>query len=457
MPAIGKILIVFASMLVLARLRVQLGLALALGGLALNVLAGLTVAEAVMNLAKALLGCDFWLLMVITVLILEIGRFMSEDRNADEIVSAAERWGGRHGRTCTLMVLPAVIGLIPMPGGALFSAPFVQRSGGEINGSSEWKSAVNYWFRHLWEYWWPLYPGVIIAMSVFEMDAWQFMSVQILYTPVAAVAGYLFLVRPHLERLSRDSDASHVDSRRGLFLLLLLVIVIVSLFTVPFILAEFFPEMNIQLRKLLAMLVGLLVSTGIIFRDERNFSKRPTDSSAKGLEPAQSRQGWKERSSAQACPKMFSSLFRPRSLSVLFSLTGVLIFKALMQDSGLLPVAGDELIRSGIPVIFAVGALPFLAGLVTGLGLGFVGTSFPLVVGLMGVEGSGLTPFATLVLAYGFGYMGLMVSPVHLCFLVTKDYFGASLVAVYRQILPCVISMLAFCVAVHALLSVLAW
>ena len=43
-----------------------------------------------------------------------------------------------------------------MPAGALFSAPFVAAvdEGGELESSH--KVAINYWFRHIWEDWWPL-------------------------------------------------------------------------------------------------------------------------------------------------------------------------------------------------------------------------------------------------------------------------------------------------------------
>jgi hypothetical protein len=38
-------------------------------------------------------------------------------------------------------------------------------------------------------------------------------------------------------------------------------------------------------------------------------------------------------------------------------------------------------------------------------------------------------------LSFTFGFMGMMLSPVHLCFLVTKDYYGASLIKSYRYLL----------------------
>jgi hypothetical protein len=46
-------------------------------------------------------------------------------------------------------------------------------------------------------------------------------------------------------------------------------------------------------------------------------------------------------------------------------------------------------------------------------------------------------------LAYAFGYMGMMLSPVHLCFLVTKDYYASSLLGSYRLIMAPVLVVMA--------------
>jgi uncharacterized protein len=433
MPAIAKILIVFASMLLVARVRVPLGLALVGGGLLLSVWAGFGAGEVGAQLLAALAQADLWLLLVITVLIIELGRFMTEPENAELMIATVRRWGGRHGAAFSMMALPAVIGLVPMPGGALFSAPFVKQAGDAIAGRPDWKTAVNYWFRHVWEYWWPLYPGVIVAMSLFEMiDTRHFLAVQMPFTAIAVAAGYGFLVRPHLAELSAAGAAPRRAGERGAVVLFLpLVLVIVSVFVGPWPLKTFFPGLELQIVKLLSVLIGLVLAMAVVLV------------SAAG------------RGAGAGFGRRMREAFNRKAVGVLVTLVGVLVFKAMLQSSGLLPEAVEELSAAGIPPVLVVMTLPFLAGLVTGIAVGFTGASFPLVVGLLTTAGSGLTPFATLVLAFGFGYMGMMVSPVHLCFLVTKEYFSAGFLPVYRLLLPCVLSILAFCLASHAILSAL--
>ncbi|MBN1557831.1 MAG: DUF401 family protein [Lentisphaerae bacterium] len=431
-PAILKIVLVFAGMLALTRVRVPLGLALMLGGPALTLWAGCSAALTLRFFGAAWMQADLWLLLAITVLIIEIGRFMTEGRNAEEIVAATRRWGGRHGAACSLMALPAMIGLVPMPGGALFSAPFVRQTADLIDGRPAWRTAVNYWFRHVWEYWWPLYPGVIVAMSLFEMlTTWQFIAVQLPFTPVAVAAGYLFLVRPHVAELEESGGAAPPGSNWRAFLLFLpLLVVVAGVLLAPFPLRALLPGRRVQLIKLLSVLSGLVAGLLLIVAMQALRRERGGGG-------------------------VFAALRSRRSLNVLFILAGVLVFKAMLEDSGLLPLAGRELAISGIPVVGVVAALPFLAGMVTGLAVGFTGTSFPVVVGLLNVEGSSLTPYATLVLAFGFGYMGMMLSPVHLCLLVTREYFAARLAAVYRLYLPCVLTILVFCLLISGTLGVL--
>lgn len=432
MPAIVKILIVFASVLTLTRVRVHLGCALVLGGMALNVWAGVGAADVVLNTAQSLVDLKLWLLMAVTVIIIELGRFMAEKRNADALVRATERWGGKHGRAATLMALPAMIGLVPMPAGALFSAPFVEQAGRGVEGREAWKAAVNYWFRHIWEYWWPLYPGVIVAMEAFDrvkVEPWQFVVTQICFSPVALLAGYWFLVRPHIRGLAAEAKPVGASSGRALFLTLPLLIVVASVLGLTPLMKAVGLKIPEELIKYVALIIGLSAALVLIVWDDRRAGSR----------------------------KIFSTLRTKRSLSVLVTLGGVLVFQFLLETSGLLPVASEELKQSGIPLAVVVAALPFLAGMVTGIAVGFTGVSFPLVVGLLAESGGALTPLATLVLAFGCGYMGMLLSPVHLCLLVSKEYFGSTLAGVYRAILPCVVVVILYTLVAHMVLRLAAW
>ena len=53
-----------------------------------------------------------------------------------------------------------------MPGGAVFSAPMVKMVSQGMAIRDQNQALINYWFRHVWELAWPLYPGVILTVSL---------------------------------------------------------------------------------------------------------------------------------------------------------------------------------------------------------------------------------------------------------------------------------------------------
>jgi len=68
----------------------------------------------------------------------------------------------------------------------------------------------------------------------------------------------------------------------------------------------------------------------------------------------------------------------------------------------------------------------------TGLTIAFVGITFPFLLPLMG----GMSPEPGLVaFAFASGFAGVMLSPVHLCLVLTREYFGADFAQVYHRLL----------------------
>jgi len=420
--AVAKILIVFLGVLAVSRMRVPLGVGLIGGGLALDLWAKNTYALPG-DLWQALIRPELWLLAITITLIMEIGHFMASEENGSAILSLARRYGGKHGQAVSLVLIPAAIGLVPMPGGALFSAPLVGRTAQESSNSPEWKAAVNYWFRHILEYWWPLYPVVIVTLSIFTLQTWKFMLLQLPFTLVSITAGYFILLRSH-----KFSFQENVPEKQNLpnivQVLFPIIIIVLATLLLPGFFHKMLPGLNPASWKLLAMLTGLVISLGLIWRNRQNLSR-----------------------------KMFSDICSKKTMTVFITLAGVMIFESLLNSSGLVPLAGRELSQGSVPIGLIIAFLPFLAGLVTGIAVGFAGASFPIVVGLISAGDVSIQPMAALVLAFSMGYAGMMLSPVHLCFLLTVDYFSASFIKVYKYILPCVMSVMAFGVLLYHMLQ----
>ena len=88
-----------------------------------------------------------------------------------------------------------------------------------------------------------------------------------------------------------------------------------------------------------------------------------------------------------------------------------------------------DLLRSSmISPLIITGILTFVTGILTGTSGGFVAVSMPVVVAL--APGN----LAAVVVGFVIGTAGQMLSPMHMCFLVSIRYFGADFAGSMRPI-----------------------
>jgi len=139
---------------------------------------------------------------------------------------------------------------------------------------------------------------------------------------------------------------------------------------------------------------------------------------------------------------------------MVFLVLAIMVFEGTLTESRAVLMIRDELTRYHVPLLLVIAAMPFLSGLVTGIAVGFVGVSFPLVIPMFPASPVSDYLFYA-ALAFTFGYMGMMLSPVHLCFLVTKDYYRASLLKSYRHLLWPVLFVLVTVIALFGLVRML--
>lgn len=402
MPEIVKILLVFVMVLLLSRRRIHLGLALFLGAMVLGLWSGLSPVELGEVAGRSLAGQSTVLLAGIMVLILFLSRLMERSGNLQRIVAAFSRVV--RGRRLLSALIPALVGIFPLPGGALFSAPLVGMTLGDMGLSADRKTVINYWFRHAWEYWWPLYPGFILAAGLLGVSVVRLMFLQLPLSVFAVFSGWLLLLRsfPVL-----PPPAPGPGRRAGLRELVREAIPVLAVLAVIF-------SLNILLRGAgarevspeLPVLAGVAAGIIVLGRRER-----------------------------LAAGDLRAVLKDGKYLNYVILVAAIMVFRGVLAESAIVHRVREELIACRIPVLLVIVFLPFVSGLVTGIAIGFVGASFPVILPLL----SGLSPesyIAHAVLAFGCGYMGMMLSPVHLCLLFSRDYFEVPLAGCFRLLIP---------------------
>lgn len=105
----------------------------------------------------------------------------------------------------------------------------------------------------------------------------------------------------------------------------------------------------------------------------------------------------------------------------------VFLYKHSMIDLGIGQRMNMELSKAGFGVFVVSMILPLVIGMSTGLTSGAVGVSLPIVVG-MGANNLGL-------IVYAFSVIGVLLSPVHLCLVLTSQYFKVDFLKVLKKVL----------------------
>ncbi len=397
--------IIFGLILFLHRLRLHLSLSLFVGSLALAFWMGLGVYPLCGVILASATSFQTIGILLIVWLIMVMSKIMKEAGQMERLVSSFSRLSGDPRTVGSVMT--ALIGLLPMPGGALFSAPMVDASLATLPVNKEQKTIINYWFRHIWEYWWPIFPGVILALALLKVETWIYISTMAPVTVISIFAGILFILRPI--RLAQQEAAKRVSWKAlGRFLREILPILII----IFFILFQ-------------AALTEILARLGVRFSMPGALSILP------GLVAALV---WVAASNHLPVVRIRASLMDQGSVSILLLIVAIMIFQGVLKESQAALQIRSELFAYHIPVSLVMMILPFLAGFITGIAVGFVGTSFPLIIPMF-PESDLIGYLSSAALSFTFGFMGMMLSPVHLCFLVTKDYYGASLIKSYRYLL----------------------
>jgi integral membrane protein (TIGR00529 family) len=173
-------------------------------------MASAAVALAAFTLTPTLFGEALWrtisdpsvlLLALIVGLIPLVGGVMETSGEMERLVSNL-----RIRVRPFLALAPALLGMLPMPGGALLSAPLVERGAGHT--APDVKAAANVWFRHALLLVYPLGPSLIASAKLVGLNVYAVIPYLIPAFLLTTGTGYVFLLRGASGRLSQSGPFS---------------------------------------------------------------------------------------------------------------------------------------------------------------------------------------------------------------------------------------------------------
>ena len=427
-PAVLKIFGALAVILIISHFYKKLILAVIAGILVLGFWEGHSFSSIIKISYEKTFSLNCVMLLGAIFLIIWLSKQMDLTGVMKELVYAIRV---RVSPRVALGVMPAVIGLLPMPGGAIFSAPMVDNCDTENVLSPDLKTQINYWFRHIWEYWWPLYPGVLLAVDLAGIEIWQFVLVQLPLCFCSIGIGYFYFLRKVPKSFSENNKFS--GKRPSILPLLAPIIIVVVTYIVLLSgsegLRKVYPGF-IKFHKYIPLMIGIFAA---IFSLQ---IFRPL-----GLSQ------WKNLLISK---KTFSLV----GIVLAVQIFGAFITSPLPNGELFVEQIREDMFAWKIPVIAVTMLIPFVCGMTMGICVAFVGASFPIVINLLGGDASLSSLISTSVLAYGFGYAGVLLSPIHICLIVTNEHFKTHLIPSLLTLLRPVVSLLLCVVAIYSMITV---
>jgi hypothetical protein len=294
-------------------------------------------------------------------------------------------------------VLPAVIGFLPVAGGALMSAPIVDVETEKLGLTREKKTYVNLWFRHTI---FPVYPisQVLVATAALtNVSMFLIILRQIPVVVVMVVVGYFvaFWGVSNVkggENYEGDGLGSNLWSFFVSFSpILSTIVVVVFLGLVGFNLSQ--QGFDVLFATVVGILVLILVS--------------------------------------RANGRVLVKPLRNRGIyGVTFAVYGAFLLRNVIKAAGVSEVFKSFVVNGNVNVVVFLAVIPGVLGFLTGSPLAGVSISVSIMEGVVQF----LPNVVSLV--YMSAYLGYVIAPTHLCFTFTADYFRCSIGKAYRYVVP---------------------
>ena len=390
-----KLAAVVLLLLILVNKKVQLGLALLIASVVMLFLNGKGLGDFIQALAS-MVKDPLTYTMTFTILFISImGYLMKRYKMLDRMIEHLEQV--LKSAKATILLSPTIIGLLQVAGGALMSCPVVDKLGDKLELPNAKRAAINMIFRHGLFFSYPLSPTIILAAQLGGFELFDFIKIQFPITIVMFLLGYFSLLRGVKDKKpEKITSKEYVGHIKG-FLLYSSPIWVSIVTTVT-------TGLPIHFSLPIGILVAVLVNHMDAKKDEQyKLEENPAVLIIKGI-----------------------------NVKMTLSILGILLFKTVVGGLSELNEFIVSMVNGGVPVeiivIVAVGILSFSMGnFQPSLAVVYplilpVATSYNLVL-----------LFAYLM--YSVGFFAYFTSPIHMCQVLTLEYFNTSMKDLYKNYL----------------------
>jgi integral membrane protein (TIGR00529 family) len=393
-PLIIKICSIIIALIIFIRLKLDLALSILLTTLLAILLFQINLETAFIASVNTLIEKRTCQLFVIMLMVLYMGAILKSKEMFQKLINSLNAF--IKDRRIVAMVGPSILGFLPSPGGALLSAPLVEESTKKMKLKPEFNTFLNFWFRHFWEFVWPVYVGLLIFHTMSGIPMKKIILFQSpftllnIFSGLAVAFGYF---KKHQVKRSMPQDKNNLigvlkDFIEGIWPILL-VIFLFFIISLPLYIALTLVSLILTLVKRLKI------------------------------------------------KEITTILFSRFILKTLLLIGSVMIFQKMITISEAFETLKGMDISMGTVVFFCF-LISFSMGFLTGVNTAYIVIAYPILFPII----KDLPNFFYLSLyIYVIGFAGILYSPLHLCLVLTNEYFQSSLYKVYRYLTPPVLVM----------------
>ncbi|MEM4258637.1 MAG: DUF401 family protein [Candidatus Thermoplasmatota archaeon] len=301
-----------------------------------------------------------------------------------------------------LGVIPAIYGLMPVPGGALLSAPMLDEEGTAYQLDNRQKNFLNIWFRHIW---FPIFPisaaMILICSQKFsDIDIGYLILINLPSTLTAILIGY-FMLRFFLKHKNPSVTKEDTGGLRGL------------IYLIPPIAPLFFYLIlqYVGFSQTRSFLIGVVFSIALLFFLTHNTSG-----------------------------EYLKIIRRSFTWNLIIAIFGIMIFREMFEATKANSILVDLIQTTPTPPLVIIILIPFLLGLLTGYNLGAITLSYFLIQPFFIFTSIPILGLTSIIFISSL--VGYLISPIHLCNVLSSEYLKTNPMKIYRWFIPAAMTLL---------------
>ena len=323
--------------------------------------------------------------LIVVLEVSTLGALLKKYQIIDQALACMQ--GIVRSKRIQLMLIPAIVGLLSVPGGAIFSAPFIDDLGEQAGVPKTRRAILNLVYRHLAMFLMPYANGLLLVMALTNngINIYHLISLNLIFVLLYVSLGYFLYLRqvPRPEKTPRSHFGQHLWG--------------LVRYTSP-----------IYLSVLLNLILGVPFYLGMIANYLAVLLLAPRKT-------------------------FLADILHSINFNVLYAIIGVYFIQGIIDRMDVVLALFTGAFQNPATLFVGIVVASFFFGLITGFQLTAIGVVVPILME-MSLAYPALLFYIFMTCICGF--IGYFFSPLHLCQLFTCEYMGVSTKELYKQYAP---------------------